>query len=82
MCVFVAARHLIATSPADKNYQIQQEIKKLKDYIEEMFADQNDINGDTRIQPELINQTWAELQVQRKISNQPCKPIGFIKPEE
>lgn len=81
MRVFVAARHLIAASPEDKNFQLQQEIKKLKDDMEEMVADQNDINEGTRMQLELINQALAELQVQRKISNQPWKPIGFIKPE-
>ena len=82
MRAFVAVRQLIANPPANKNSLLQQEVKELKEYIEEMFTDQNDINEDTRMQLELINQTLAELQVQKKISDKPRKPIGFIKPEE
>jgi len=47
-----------------------------------MFADQNDINEETRMQLELINQTLAELQVHKKLSNKPRRPIGFIRPQE
>lgn len=79
---FVAMRQWIMAPPADKNAQLQREMKELKEYIEEVFADQNDINEDTRMQIELINQMLAELQVQKKISDKPRKPIGFIKPEE
>ena len=61
---------------------MKTEMKKLKDYMEEIFADQNDINEDTRIQLELINQTLAELQVHQKLSDKPHRPIGFIRPEE
>ena len=82
MRAFIAIRQLISNPPIEQNSLLQQEVKELKEYIEEMFADQNDINEDTRMQIELINQTLAELQVQKKISNKPLKPIGFIKPEE
>lgn len=82
MRAFVAVRHLIATSPVSENIQLRQEMKELKEYIEEVFADQNDINEDTRLQLELINQTLAELQVQKKLSEKPRRPIGFIRPEE
>ena len=50
--------------------------------MEEIFADQNEINEDTRIHLELINQTLAELQVHQKLSDKPLRPIGFIQPEE
>ena len=63
MRAFVAVRQLIANSPTDKIGEIKNELKELKEYIKEMFADQNDINEDTRMQLELINQTLAELQV-------------------
>lgn len=53
-------------SPIDKNTQLQREVKELKEYIEKVFTDQNDINEDTRMQLELINQTLAELQVKNK----------------
>ena len=37
-------------------------MKELKEYLEEVFTDYNNINDDTRMQLELINQTLAELQ--------------------
>ena len=82
MRAFVAVRRLISNPPVDKNAELREEMKKLKDYMEEIFADQNDINEDTRIQPELINQTLAELQVHQKLSDKPRRPIGFIQPQE
>lgn len=81
MRAFVAVRQLTANPPAGKNSLLQKEVQELKEYIEEVFADQNDINEDTRIQLELINQTLAELQVQKKLYDRPRRPIGFIKPE-
>ena len=82
MRVFTAVRQLIANPPTDKNSVLQKEVKELKQYIEEMFADQNDINEETRMQLELINQTLAELQGHKKLSNKPRRPIGFIRPQE
>lgn len=82
MRAFVAMRQLISNPPTDKSSLLQREVKELKEYIEEMFADQNDINEDTRTQLELINRTLAELQVQKKLSSTPRRPIGFIRPEE
>ena len=80
MRAFVAMRRLISNPPVDKNAELREEMKKLKDYMEEIFADQNDINEDTRIQLELINQTLAELQVHQKLSDKPRRPIGFYPP--
>ena len=82
MRAFVAMRRLISNPPVDKNAELREEMKKLKDYMEEIFADQNDINEDTRIQLELINQTLAELQVHQKLSDKPRRPIGFIRQDE
>ena len=82
MRAFVAVRRLISNPPVDKNAELREEMKKLKDYMEEIFANQNDINEDTRIQLELINQTLAELQVHQKLSDKPRRPIGFIRQEE
>ena len=82
MRAFVAMRRLISNPPVDKNAELREEMKKLKDYMEEIFAVQNDINEDTRIQLELINQTLAELQVHQKLSDKPRRPIGFIRQEE
>ena len=79
---FVAMRQMIANSPVIMSAQHQKEMKELKEYIEDVFADQNDINEDTRMQIELINQVLAELQVHKKLSEKPRRPIGFIRPEE
>ena len=46
---------------------LTKEMKELKEYIEDVFADQNDINEDTRMQIELINQVLAELQVHKNL---------------
>ncbi len=68
------------SSPAvDRVGQLENQVKELKEYIEEVFADYNDINDDTRMQLELINQTLAELQRQKKLENKPRNPIGFKK---
>ena len=79
---FVAMRQMIANSPVIMSAQLQKEMKELKEYIEDVFADQNDINEDTRMQIELINQVLAELQVHKKLSEKPRRPIGFILPKE
>ena len=81
MRAFVAVRHMLANPPIDRLGNIEKEVKELKEYIEEVFADYNDINDDTRMQLELINQTLAELQAQKRMENKPRNPIGFIKPE-
>ena len=77
MRAFVALRQLLLQNPADKTSLLQQEMKDLKQYIEEVFSDQNDINEDTRIQLELINNTLATLQAKNNILNKPRKAIGF-----
>ena len=82
MRAFVSIRQMIANPPADKLSELQQEVKELKEYIEEVFTDYNDINEDTRVQLELINETLAELQTQKRQQEKPRRPIGFIKPND
>lgn len=77
MRAFVTVRQLMANSPIDRIGKLEQEVKELKAYLEEVFTDQNDINEDTRMQLELINQTLAEMQTQRKLAEKPRNPIGF-----
>jgi len=77
---FVAVRQLLTNSPVNESKQLQDEVKELKAYIEEVFADYNDMHEDTRMQLDLINETLAELQT--KHVNKPRKPVGYIKPEE
>jgi len=78
---FVAMRQLVLNPPTDRVAELQSEIKKLKEYVEEIFTDQNDINEDTRVQLELINETLAKLQAEKKESEKPRKPIGFVIPQ-
>jgi archaellum component FlaC len=75
-------RQLLLNPPTDPVYELQNEVKELKEYIEEVFADYNDINDDTRTQLELINQTLAELQAQKALADKPRNPIGFVTPKK
>ena len=79
MRAFVAVRRLISNPPVDRVERLEEQMKKLEEYIEEVFVDYNDINEDTRMQLELINQTLAELQAKKKEEERPRNPIGFIK---
>ncbi len=78
---FIAVRKLLAANPADRVTQLQTEFKELKAYIEEVFTDYNDINEDTRMQIELINQSLAELHADKKQKTKPRNKIGFITEE-
>lgn len=82
MRTFVAVRQLLLSPPINPVHELQREVKELKEYIEEVFADYNDINDDTRMQLELINQTLAELQAQKALADKPRNPIGFIAPKK
>lgn len=80
MRAFVVVRHQVLNSPAnDRIGQLESHMKELKEYIEEVFTDYNDINDDTRMQLELINETLAELQNKDKSINQPRPKIGYVK---
>ena len=77
MRAFVAVRRFITNPPVDRVSELQNELKELKSYIEEVFTDLNDINEDTRIQLELINRTLAEMQSSKRQSDKPRNKIGF-----
>ena len=81
MRAFVAIRQHLILKPADNIAELHTELKELKVYIEEIFTDQNDINEDTRMQLELINQSLAELHSNKPITNKPRKRIGYITEE-
>ena len=77
MRAFVAIRQLIANPPVDRVGELEKQMQELRAYMEEVFTDYNDINEDTRMQLEMINQTLAELQVRKKVEEKPRNPIGF-----
>jgi hypothetical protein len=66
MRAFVAVRQLLMSPPVNETNQLQSEVKELKKYIEEVFADYNDMHEDTRMQLDLINEALAELQTKHK----------------
>ncbi len=79
MRAFAAMRQLMLSSPVNEFKELHNEVKELKQYIEDMFTDYNDINEDTRMQLELINEALAELQSKNKWIDRPRNPIGFKK---
>ena len=78
MRAFVFVRQLVLNArPTDRMAELERQMHELKRYIEESFADYNDINEDTRMQLELISEALAELQAQKRIAEKPRRPIGF-----
>lgn len=76
MRAFVAMRQMLTNSPVDRVAELQGEVLKLKEYVEEVFKDQNDINEDTRMQLELVSETLAELQAGNK-AMEPRRTAGY-----
>lgn len=81
MRAFVAVRQIIALPPSQTFAELKKDVADLKIYIEDILADQNDINEETAMQLELINQSLAELQMNKQKEDRPRKPIGFIQSE-
>jgi ORF6N domain. len=79
MRAFVAVRQLILNNPTAQIKEINNEIHDLKLYIEEVLTDYNDINEDTRMQIELINETLAEMQGKKALPAR--KQVGFSAPQ-
>lgn len=79
MRAFVAVRQMLSNPIETRVDRIETQVKELKQYMEEVLVDQNDINEDMMIQLELINQTLAELQAKDQ-SSKNRKPIGYRLP--
>ena len=79
MRAFVELRRL--TQLAATSYQtLQREIDEVKDYIEDILRDQNDINEEHGAQLEAISIALTELQMQKR-KEKPIRPIGFNAPQ-
>lgn len=77
MRAFVTVRQMIAANPvALRLSTLEKNFEELKQDLEEIFTDYNDINEDTRIQLDAINTALADLQADRKKAP-PRKRIGF-----
>ena len=81
MRAFMLMRHNLQfiTNQNTRFEKIEHKLDSLSVYIENVLRDQNDINDDTAMQLELINQTLAELQAENTVRKtfQKRKPIGF-----
>lgn len=81
MRAFVAIRQMVTdNSPLKRRANLEKNFNELKQDLEEIFADYNDINEDTRAQIEAINTTLAELQTKAPLK--PRRRVGFIPPKE
>ena len=78
MRAFVVLRSLPALI---KKTDLIEAKREIMDYIDDILADQNDINESTRAQLDAISTALAELQAKRP-DNKPRRPIGFIKPKD
>ncbi len=82
MNAFVAMRRYLS-APVAPNLEISQlksEIAELKEYIEDVFKDYNDINEDTAMQLDLINRALAELSAKQSTNNVTKRnKIGYKK---
>jgi len=82
MRTFVYIRQIALSMQAvDRVSILEKQMWELKQYLETVFTDYNDINEDTRIQLDLINQTLAELQSKNKWKES-MPPVGFRLPEK
>lgn len=79
MRAFIAVRQMLSHPIENRVERIETQVKELKQYMEEVLVDQNDINEDTMMQLELINQTLAELQVKDQDSKERNR-IGYRLP--
>ena len=83
---FVAIRRMAASLPPTNTAadlaQLRQDSEELKLDIEDILANQNEINEDTRAQLELINQSLAALQSTHKLERRPIAGFSLPNKEE
>lgn len=77
MRAFVAVRQMFTGTSSGRLFALEQRVGKLEQYIEEVIRDVNDVNEDTRAQIEIINETIAEMRVERRLQDTPRPLIGF-----
>ena len=84
MKAFVTYRHLAELPIAATYLELKKEIESVRAEVNDILADQNDINESTRAQLAAINDALTELQSlkSQNVISKPHKPIGFIQPED
>ena len=82
MRAFVAMRkHLSELSSQQMQIErLEMKVDKLNDYVETILQDQNEINEETALQLELINQSIAQLNSDQKLKTR--TKIGFVTKEQ
>ena len=81
MKAFVAYRHLAELPLAATYLDLRKQIEGFRQEVNDILADQNDINESTRAQLDAISTALAELQVKNPEEDKPRRPIGFIQPD-
>ena len=81
MKAFVAYRHLAELPLAATYLDLRKQIEGLRQEVNDILADQNDINESTRAQLDAISLALAELQAKNPEEEKPRRPIGFIQPD-
>ena len=74
----VSLRRVVSVVRKDELLVMRNDIMS---YIDDILADQNDINESTRAQLDAISTALAELQA-KPSETKPRKPIGFIQPKD
>lgn len=84
MRAFVTFHQIKSLPPAEAYDELKKEIANLRQEMDEILADQNDINESTRAQLDALSTALAELQASRSqnatLKNR--RPIGFIQPQK
>ena len=80
MKAFVSYRHMTEMPLAATYLELRKQIEDLRAEVNEILADQNEINELTRAQLDAISTVLSELQA--PASCVPSRPIGFIRPTE
>ena len=79
MRAFVAMRKQISEL-SEQQMQIdklEMKVDRLNDYVEAILHDQNEINEETAMQIELINQSIAQLNADKQ-TDKPRSKLGFV----
>ena len=84
MRAFVTFHHIKTLPPAEAYNELKQEIEKVRNEMNEILADQNDINESNRAQLDAISTALADLQASRSqnATIKKRRPIGFIQPKD
>ena len=84
MRAFVTFHQIKSLPPAEAYDELKKEIANVRQEMDEILADQNDINESTRAQLDALSTALAELQASRSqnASLKKRRPIGFIQSKE